>query len=503
MDIKKVLIANRGEIAVRIIRTLKEMEISSVAVFSEPDRHSLHVRLADEAVPLPGASSRETYLDIDKILSAAEKTKAQAIHPGYGFLAENPEFVASCKDKGLLFIGPDPKAMRLMGHKTTARRLMTQAGVPVIPGTLEPVLSLQEVQRIASDIGYPLLIKAKAGGGGKGMRIVSSSEELPSAFRSASSEALQAFGDGEVYLEKLLSKPRHIEIQIMADADGRTFHLLERECSMQRRHQKVIEESPSVILDERMRQDMGAMAVKAAKAVGYVGAGTIECLVDEHRNFYFLEMNTRLQVEHPVTEMILGLDLVRMQIEIAQGKPLELEQPKIEGRGHAIECRIYAEDPDNNFIPSPGLIRSFRAPGGPFVRLDSGVFEGAKVPIHYDPIIAKLIVWDSTRELAIKRMVRALGELKVRGIRSNVSFLLDVIRSSAFIKGDYDTRFLDHNWPALKEEFPKELPAEEVILATAATVKFRHEQLQKGLQHPPGSAGPPSFWRYSPWKVLN
>lgn len=502
MAIKKVLIANRGEIAVRIIRTLKEMGIQSVAVFSEPDRHSLHVRLADEAIGLQGASSMETYLDIGKILSAAEKTKAEAIHPGYGFLAENPEFASSCKDKGLIFIGPYPEAMRLMGHKTTARQLMTKAGVPVIPGTLEPVTTLSEAQRIASDVGYPLLIKAKAGGGGKGMRIVSNPEEFPSAFRSAGSEALQAFGDGEVYLEKLLSKPRHIEIQVIADMNGNTFHLLERECSMQRRHQKVIEESPSVVLDGTMRQEMGQMAIRAAKAVGYVGAGTIECLVDEQRNFYFLEMNTRLQVEHPVTEMILGMDLVRMQVEIAQEKPLGLNQAKIKAKGHAIECRIYAEDPDNNFIPSPGLIRTFRPPGGPFVRLDSGVFEGTKVPIYYDPIIAKLIVWDETRDLAIKRMVRALSELKVRGIRSNVSFLLDVIRSRAFLTGDYDTRFLDNHWPALKEESLKQRPPEKIVLATAATVKFRHDQLQKGLQNAQAKPGHPSFWRYIPWRVL-
>jgi len=334
------------------------------------------------------------------------------------------------------------------------------------------------------------------------MRIAEGMNDLASAFRSAASEALQAFGDGDVYLEKLVSKPRHIEIQVIADTFGNTFHLLERECSMQRRHQKVIEETPSVVLDDTMRERMGEMAVRAAKAVGYEGAGTIECLVDENRNFYFLEMNTRLQVEHPITEAILGVDLVRMQVAIARGERLSLDQPNIKGKGHAIECRIYAEDPDNGFLPSPGLIRSFRVPGGPFVRLDSGVFEGAKVPIYYDPIIAKLIVWDETRPLAMKRMVRALGELKIRGIRSNVSFLLDVIQSKAFQTGDYDTRFLDTHWPELKEESEKELPPEDVILATAATVRFRQEQIQRGLGQRRAAGAQASFWRYTPWKAL-
>ena len=502
MNIKKVLIANRGEVAARIIRTLKEMGVASVAVFSEPDRHSLHVRMADEAVGLEGTTSRETYLDVEKILAAARKTKAQAIHPGYGFLAENPEFAERLEEEGIVFIGPKPEAIRKMGHKTTARQLMTNAGVPVIPGTLEPVRTLEEVHRLAEKTGYPLLIKAKAGGGGKGMRIAGGLNDLASAFRSAASEALQAFGDGDVYLEKLVSKPRHVEIQVIADTFGNTFHLLERECSMQRRHQKVIEETPSVVLDDTMRERMGEMAVRAAKAVGYEGAGTIECLVDENRNFYFLEMNTRLQVEHPITEAILGIDLVRMQVAIARGERLSLDQPNIKGKGHAIECRIYAEDPDNGFLPSPGLIRSFRVPGGPFVRLDSGVFEGAKVPIYYDPIIAKLIVWDESRPLAMKRMVRALGELKIRGIRSNVSFLLDVIQSKAFQAGDYDTRFLDIHWPELKEASTKELPPEDVILATAATVRFRQEQLQRGLGQRRAAGAQSSFWRYTPWKAL-
>ena len=501
--IKKALVANRGEIAVRIIRTLKEMGIITVAVYSEPDRHSLHVRLADEAVALKGVLSRETYLDLEKIVRAAKQTNSNAIHPGYGFLSENPEFVSLCESSGIIFIGPKAEAISAMGHKTTARKLMIDAEVPVVPGTSEPIASQEEAQRIANKIGFPILIKAKAGGGGKGMRIVKNNENIASSFRQAASEALQSFGDGDVYIEKLLSKPRHIEIQIIGDSFGNIYHLCERECSIQRRHQKVIEETPSVIVDEDMREFMGNLAKRAAKTVGYEGAGTVEFLVDEKRNVYFLEMNTRLQVEHPITESILGLDLVRLQIEVALKKELSLNQESIKPNGHAIECRIYAEDPENNFMPSPGLIKTFFPPLGPFVRVDSGVFEGFKVPIQYDPIIAKLIVWDVTRNQAIERMKRALAEFKIRGIKTNVQFMLDVLSTKAFLSGCYDTNFLDNNWPKIKTQFTKEDLSSDIVIAIAAIANFRRDEFQRSLSDRMHAAKPPSFWRFIPWKTLN
>src|SRR6266852_5575123 len=420
---KKILIANRGEIAVRIVRALREMGIRSVVVYSDADRTSLHVRMADEAAHVGPAPSSESYLRIDHILDAARRHGAQAIHPGYGFLSENAEFAAACEDVGIVFIGPSAESIRQMGSKTAARRLAQGAGVPVVPGTERGVSSLADARSIANTCGYPVMLKAAAGGGGKGMRRVDSEAGLESALRDASSEAERAFRSAEIYIEKLIENPRHIEIQVLGDRHGNLLSLGERECSIQRRHQKVIEECPSplVAAHPEMRRRMGEAAVRAAHAAGYFNAGTVEFLVDADRNFYFLEMNTRLQVEHPVTELVTGLDLVKLQIRIAAGEPLELSQEDIGWRGAAIECRVYAEDPDQNFFPSPGKITRMVEPSGPGVRLDSGVYEGFTVPIDYDPLLAKLAVWGGTREDAIERMSRCLGEYHIAGIRTNLA----------------------------------------------------------------------------------
>src|SRR6266446_1031221 len=421
---RKILIANRGEIAVRIIRALREMGIRSVAVYSDADRSALHVRMADEAEHIGPSPSHESYLRIDRILKAARGHGAEAIHPGYGFLSENAEFAATCESAGVVFIGPSSDSIRSMGSKTAARRLAQSAGVPVVPGTETGVTNLDDAKNIACQCGYPVMLKAAAGGGGKGMRRVDSDAGLESALRDASSEADRAFGSSEVYVEKLIVNPRHIEIQILGDRHGNLLSLGERECSIQRRHQKVMEECPSplVAAHPEMRRRMGDAAVRAAKAAGYYNAGTVEFLVDADRNFYFLEMNTRLQVEHPVTELVTGLDLVKLQIRIAAGEALGLAQENIEWQGAAIECRVYAEDPDRNFLPSPGKITSLAEPSGPGIRLDSGVYEGFAVPIDYDPLLAKLAAWAGTRGEAIARMSRALGEYHVVGIRTNLAF---------------------------------------------------------------------------------
>ena len=441
---RKILIANRGEIAVRIIRACRELHVAPVAVYSEADAAALHVRLADEAYLLGAAPSAESYLRIDRIIAAAKGSGAEAIHPGYGFLAENAEFARAVADAGLVFIGPSPAAIELMGSKTNARRAAQAAGAPVVPGTTAPLASLAEAHATAATLGYPVMLKAAAGGGGKGMRLVATEAELPSAFETARSEAESAFGDAAVYLEKAIERPRHIEIQVFADAHGHCVHLGERECSIQRRHQKVIEECPSPIEDAAvLRMAMGETAVQIARAAAYVGAGTVEFLVsDVTRAFYFLEMNTRLQVEHPVTELVTGIDLVREQITVAAGAPLSFTQDEIAWRGHAIECRVYAEDPAQNFMPSPGRINSLRLPQGPGVRDDGGIYAGAEVSIYYDPLISKLAVWGRTRAEAIDRLRRALDEYTVGGIKTTLPFFRAVVRDAEFIAGRLDTGFI-------------------------------------------------------------
>ncbi len=438
----KVLIANRGEIAVRVIRACSEMGIASVAIFSDVDRGALHVSKADEAYLIGPAPARESYLNVAKILDVARRCGAEAIHPGYGFLSENAQFARACGEAGIKFIGPPPSAMELMGSKTRARSAMQAAGVPMVPGSARG-LTLAEAGEMAASVGFPVMIKAAAGGGGKGMRLVKSPAELKSGFETAQSEALRAFGDGEIYVEKFIENPRHIEIQVLGDEHGNVVYLGERECSVQRRHQKVIEEAPSAVLDEGMRQRMGAVAVQAAKSAGYTNAGTIEFLVDAKRNFYFLEMNTRLQVEHPVTELVTGLDLVHLQLRIAAGEKLPFRQKDIVLRGHAIECRVYAEDPENNFFPSPGKITKLLQPSGPGVREDSGVYEGWTVPLDYDPMLAKLIVYAADRPSAIARMRRALDEYFIGGIKTNLSLFRRILEHPDFVAARIDTGFLD------------------------------------------------------------
>ena len=442
---RKVLIANRGEIAVRIIRTLREMGIAAVAIYSDADRASMHVRMADEAAHVGPSPSNESYLRIDCIIEAARAHGAEAIHPGYGFLSENAEFAAACDGAGIIFIGPSAEAIRAMGSKTSARALAIAAGAPVVPGMQNAARDAGEAGEFARGCGYPVLLKAVSGGGGKGMRRVDRPEDLGPAFRDAASEAERAFGDAAMYVEKLIERPRHIEVQLLGDRHGHIIYLGERECSLQRRHQKIIEECPSPLVNQypEMRQAMGETAVRIARAAGYYNAGTIEFLVDARRNFYFLEMNTRLQVEHPVTELITGLDLVRLQLEIAAGEPLRLRQEEIGWRGAAVECRIYAEDPDNDFFPSPGRITHLDRPLGPGIRFDSGVYPGWSVPLEYDPLLSKLAVWAATREQAIARMIRALDEYHVVGIKTNLAFFRQLMEDQQFRKGDLHTGLVD------------------------------------------------------------
>ena len=439
---RKVLIANRGEIALRVIRACRELGIRTVAVYSEADRESLHVRFADEDVCIGPPAARESYLNIPRIIAAAEVTGADAIHPGYGFLAENAEFSEICERSGLTFIGPTPQQIRLMGDKAAARRTMKEVGVPIVPGT-DAIGDPDEALAQARVIGFPVLIKAAAGGGGKGMRVAQDADEFERQYSMARNEAAAAFGDDTVYVEKYLARPRHIEFQILGDSHGRVVHLGERDCSIQRRHQKLLEEAPSPALTPELRAEMGDAAVRGAKAIDYVGAGTIEMLLNDDHSFYFMEMNTRIQVEHPVTEMCTGFDLVKEQIRAAAGLPLSMPERPIHLRGHAIECRINAEDPARNFAPSPGTVAAFHAPGGPGVRVDTHVYAGYRVPPFYDSLLMKLIVHGSTRDEAIARMKRALSETVIEGVHTTIPFLQAVMDHPAFVAGEVDTKFLE------------------------------------------------------------
>ena len=443
---RRVLVATRGEIALRVIRACRELGIETVAVFSEPDRGALHVRQADHAYPVGPAPAADSYLRIDRILEVAARAGADAIHPGYGFLSERAVFARACADAGITFIGPAPEAIEAMGDKLEARRRVGAAGVPVVPGSPDPIADDAQVEMLARAIGFPVLLKASAGGGGKGMRLVDTPERLASSLRAARSEARSAFGDDRVYVEKAIVRPRHVEVQVLGDRHGSLVHLYERECSVQRRHQKVIEESPSPAVDQAIRERMGAVALAAARSVDYVGAGTVEFLLDQDGSFYFLEMNTRIQVEHAITEAVTGVDLVRAQIEIAAGRPLAFRQQDVVQRGHAIECRIYAEDPDNGFLPAPGRIEVLRVPSGIGIRDDSGVYEGFEVSTFYDPMISKLIAWGATRPEAIARMRRALREYVVVGPTANVAFHRWALAHPAFVAGDVDTGFIGREW---------------------------------------------------------
>jgi acetyl-CoA carboxylase, biotin carboxylase subunit len=452
---KKLLIANRGEIAVRIIRACRDLGITAVAVYSDVDRAALHLRMADEAYAVGPAPSRESYLRIDKLMDIARRAGCDALHPGYGFLAENPDLPRACAEAGIAFVGPSAEAMGRLGSKTAARELAFRAGVPMVPGVREPIPQIEEARRIAGEIGYPVLLKAVAGGGGKGMRLVSGANELAAAWRDAASEALNAFGDARVYIEKYLDRPRHIEIQIFADSYGSVVYLGERECSVQRRHQKVIEEAPSPFMTPELRRFMGEAAVRLAREAGYTNAGTAEFLVDANRNFYFLEVNTRLQVEHPVTEAVTGLDLVEMQLRIAAGERLPIAQQDVSLRGHAMECRIYAEDPANHFFPSPGRIICWRPPHGPGIRLDEGVYTGWTVPGDYDPLLAKLIAWGAGRAETIARLERALEEFEIAGIRTNTALFQKILAAPEFENDAIHTRWLDEH---LASFFPGRTP---------------------------------------------
>jgi acetyl-CoA carboxylase biotin carboxylase subunit len=498
---RKILIANRGEIAVRILRACRELGVGAVAVFSEADRASLHVRLAEEAYPIGPAASRESYLRIDKLMAVARAAGCDALHPGYGFLAENPELARACAKAGVTFIGPSPEAMEQLGSKTAARQLAGAVGVPTVPGTLESAENLEQAQQEARRTGFPVLLKAVAGGGGKGMRLVGSEAELAGAWRDASSEALNAFGDARLYLEKFLVRPRHVEIQILGDLDGHMVHLGERECSVQRRYQKVIEEAPSPVVDAKLRQAMGEAAVKLARAGGYTNAGTVEFLVEAGRNFHFLEMNTRLQVEHPVTEMVTSLDLVKLQIRIAAGKPLPFVQEDVALRGHAIECRIYAEDPDNDFFPCAGTIVNRSAPAGPGIRLDDGVYAGWTVPLEYDSLLGKLSAWGNDRGEAIARMQRALGEYCVSGIPTNVDLFRRILAEPEFIRGEIHTKWLDE---LLQRAHESAAPRVDSAAEDAATLAAALWHLANNAAAKPmaTAAGAESRWKFEARREL-
>lgn len=494
--LKKILVANRGEIAVRVIRACREMGIATVAVYSEADRTSLHVQMVDEAVLLGPPPATESYLHLERIIQAAKQTGAEAIHPGYGFLAENSNFARRCEDEGLVFIGPNSRALALVGDKVRARQTMEAAGVPIIPGMKSIPTAFSEYQQAARALGYPVIVKASAGGGGKGMRVVHSEKDLEPAVEAGRREARSAFGDESVYLEKYLEEPRHIEFQVLADNHGRLVHLFERECSIQRRHQKLVEETPSPALDPELRARMGETAVKVMRAAGYNNAGTVEFLMDKNRDFYFLEVNARLQVEHPVTELVTGVDLVRQQIRLASGEPLGFSQEDLRQRGHAIEGRIYAEDAARGFLPSPGKIIFLKEPGGPGVRLDSGIYAGWDVPIDYDPILAKLIVWAESRPDACRRLAAALGDYVILGIQTTVPFLRDVVRHPAFQAGRTNTGFIGTHfdgWDGGAQD------PEALTLALAAAA---FDELDRSARPQAASSREAADDSSSPWHLL-
>ena len=482
--ISKILVANRGEIAMRVMRSCKEMGIKTVAVYSEADRTSRHVFFADEAVCIGPAQSTESYLKVDNIIEAAKKFKADAIHPGYGFLSENADFAERCEKEGIIFIGAPYKAIRAMGDKISARKLMISAGVPVVPGTEQPLQSYEEALSTAKEIGLPVMIKASAGGGGKGIRIIRELDELKNAYESAISEATASFANGIIYMEKLIEQPHHIEFQVLADKHGNAVHLYERECSIQRKHQKVIEETPSPYITDKIRHEMGEIAVRAAKAVAYEGAGTIEFLVDKDMNYYFLEMNTRLQVEHPITEEVLGVDLVKEQINVANGNPLRFKQEDLSQRGHAIECRICAEDAENGFVPTPGIIKLITEPQGIGVRVDSFCYEGYEIPIYYDAMLSKLVVWAANRTYAIERMRRVLFEYKITGTKTNISYLRKILEVPDFVNGHYTTSFLEDNKKFLEnvtiDDESEDLQTAEDISAIAAYFDYMINEERSG-----------------------
>ncbi len=487
---RKILIANRGEIARRVIRACHELNIATVAVYSEVDRHALHVVEADEAVAIGAAPPLESYLNMDAIIQAARATGCDAIHPGYGFLSENAEFARKCEEAGLVFIGPSPEAMELVGNKLRARQTVMQHGVPVTPGMASHTADFDAIQQFADNIGYPIMIKAAAGGGGKGMRIVHTPEDLTHALEASQREARSAFGDDTVYLEKFIENPRHVEIQILADTHGNAVHLFERECSIQRRHQKIIEESPSPALDEPLRQQMGEAALKVIQAVGYTNAGTVEFLLDENKNFYFLEVNARIQVEHPVTEWITGVDLVKQQIRIASGEALPFQQQDLVQRGHAIECRIYAEDPENNFLPSIGKLLWVQEPVGPGIRVDSSIYTGMEVTHYYDPILSKVIVWDESRNGAINKMIDALKQYVILGVRTPIPFLIELLNHPKFRSGELNTHFIEEHFANWKLNLS---PEEQAIAVMAA------QQIQRLSRNTPTSTTQPSS---NPWQTI-
>ena len=488
MMFNKILIANRGEIAVRIIRACRELGVKTVAVYSDADRRSLHVAMADEAYNIGPPAPGESYLVIEKIIDVIKLSGAEAVHPGYGFLSENHTFAEMCEKEGIIFIGPSSEAIRLMGDKVTARRIAQEANVPIAPGS-EGAASDVEAGVIAKRVGYPVMIKASAGGGGKGMRLVRKEEDFKSSLRMARSEARSAFGDDSVYIEKFIERPRHVEIQVIGDSYGRILHLFERECSIQRRHQKVIEEAPSPAIGDETRRKMGEVAVRIAKAVSYRGAGTVEYILDQNGNFYFLEMNTRVQVEHPVTEMITGFDIVKWMIRIAAGEKLSFSQDDLSIKGHAIECRVYAEDPEKNFLPSPGKLEYLRTPSGPGVRDDSSIYNGYEVTTFYDPMLSKLIVWGGTRQEAIKRMATALCEYIVLGVKTNIGFLRRIMENEEFIRGEIDTGFIERH----PELLPPSLgDIEPALIAAALAMRNSTKEVETSKQAPASN-----------WKLLS
>jgi acetyl-CoA carboxylase biotin carboxylase subunit len=493
--ITKLLVANRGEIALRVLRSAKEMGLQTVAIYSEADRNALHVRYADEAVCVGPPASKDSYLRGDKILEVCKQLGVDAIHPGYGFLSENAEFARMVTEAGLIFVGPSPEAMNVMGDKLSAKQAVKAYNIPLVPGTDEAISDVEEAKRIAATVGFPILIKASAGGGGKGMRIVNSAEDFEEQMQLAINEATSAFGDGSVFIEKFVTGPRHIEIQVLGDEHGNIVHLFERECSIQRRHQKVIEEAPSSVLTPELRAEMGRCAVDVARACNYTGAGTVEFLLDDQHNFYFLEMNTRLQVEHPVTEQITGLDLVKEQIKVAQGLPLAFNQEDLTITGHALELRVYAEDPQNNFLPDIGTLTTYVRPQGPGVRVDDGFEQGMEIPIYYDPMIAKLVTFGATREEAIARMLRAIEEYQITGIETTLGFGRYVLQHPAFVSGNFDTNFIRDHFPAdaLKPAAPDEATAKLAAVLTAMLLTDKKPGATPAAADAPAATG--SAWK--------